>query len=189
MAYLTNVGFKAADSLPLGPPSGVETTGLRSTAEVAGRLWALELLFLYAADRDDVASGEIDIEDVLANCDAQAYLTEDEGKILGVPRKLAIAHHSNLIGWKLENMLPLAWLMGFDTSPSVDGEMIAGDTTEALLAFLPWQRLTLSEWARNVQFRSLEDVLAMEDLFYCAHNAVRSAQLGSTRSPMVSILS
>jgi hypothetical protein len=62
--------------------------------------------------------------------------------------------------------------------------MIASETTRAIiLDFLPGLTKTPSDLLAKARVRAAEEVDALEDLFYCAHNAVRSAQLGRKTVP------
>ena len=52
-----------------------------------------------------------------------------------------------------------------------------------LFDFLPGHDASVSDLVARAQPRSFQEVLELEDLFYCAHNAVRSAQLGRATVP------
>lgn len=64
---------------------------------------------------------------------------------------------------------------------------IGDEITDALnFEFLPAFSATPDEFAdfmSSLDVRSVAEVVALEDLFYCAHNAVRSAQLGHNTVP------
>ena len=48
-----------------------------------------------------------------------------------------------------------------------------------VLDFLPGIDASVDDLLERAQPRTEEDVVELEDVFYCAHNAVRSAQTGS----------
>jgi len=103
-------------------------------------------------------------------------LTDSELEILSLPQDDAVEKFSYNIGWKLENMWPLAWVLGWEKQPDVDGNMIDDDTIEAMLTdFMTRQP--------QLKLRSIDEVAALEDLFYCAHNAAVSARLGQDTAP------
>ncbi len=52
------------------------------------------------------------------------WMTPEELKIWKTARPRAHEEHGGDIGWRLENMWPLAWILGFRLVPSFDGEMI-----------------------------------------------------------------
>lgn len=166
ISRLGSLGFKVAPSLPVR--SGL--AGLRPQSEIVRRLLALEVLFSWVA-RPDVIVEESVVEQL------KDWLTEDEREVIGLPRPQANAQFVNTIGWKLENIWPLAWVLGFDKTPDVDGEVIDPDTQNLILNdFLP-------AFESKFNLRPEAQVAELEDLFYCTHNAVRSAQLGGTTVP------
>jgi len=80
-------------------------------------------------------------------------------------------------------MWPLAWALGFALVPDVGGAMIDGDVIRALGEFLPNFDQSTDDLLARARPRSAAEVCDLEDLFYCAHNAVRSAQLGHDTVP------
>ncbi|MBX3275809.1 MAG: DUF4272 domain-containing protein [Sandaracinaceae bacterium] len=113
----------------------------------------------------------------------RSALTVEEQALLDLPREEAAAHRG-VIGWSLENLWPLAWALGFEPEPTVDGPMIGEPIIRALFfEFLPGLDATVADLLAKAKPRSLEEVARREDLFYCAHDAVRSAQLGEDTVP------
>ncbi len=152
-------GFAAAYGLPEH-----QGLALRPPEQLAERLLALRALFLWVA-RLNVPAATLD-----THLDA---LTMDERKTFALTREQANAEHGNLIGWRLENMWPLAWCLGFEPAPPFAEGMIDGPTIEALLDFVP----------ATATVRPQAQVEALHDVFYLAHHAVRSAQLGRATVP------
>jgi len=159
LAKLKKLGFKVAPSLP----TARDAERVRPATEIAARFRALRELFLWVAS-----------EKPLKRTGVKRALTPEERRIHAMPRAKARSLHQSAIGWRLENMWPLAWILGFDPAPPVSGEMIPGEIIRALL----WNFDAKAKVARDPS-----EVLDLEDLFYCAHNAGRSAQLGGKTVP------
>lgn len=109
-------------------------------------------------------------------------LTEGEKKIIGTERGKAADEFGGSVGWKMENMMALAWVLGAESSPDIDQDMVGEDAILLLWKFLAPVWNGKAEFLKELQLRELSAVLQTEDLFYCAHNAVRSAQNGSPKS-------
>lgn len=173
LSELEGAGFRPARWLPL-PDASAQ---LRPKREIAARLLALNGLFAFVC-APDAAVSDSRLEEFFARNDFTPFIAEFDRDILSQDRHLARST-SDVIGWKLENMWPLAWVLGWEHEPRARGEFIAEDVQQGLIRdFLPDFDATLESFADAVQRRSLSEVVALEDLFYCAHNAVRSAQLG-----------
>jgi len=159
LATLKKLGFVVASSLP----TKRENERVRPASEIAARFKALRELFLWVAS-----------DDAMKRTDVKKALTAEEKKVHAMPRAKAKSIHRGTIGWRLENMWPLAWILGFDPVPPVSGEMIDGEIIRGLL----WKFQPKAKLAREAS-----EVIDLEDLFYCAHNAGRSAQLGGKTVP------
>jgi hypothetical protein len=115
---------------------------------------------------------------------AASWLTPSEREIFESPRPVAHTRHVDAIGWRLENMWSLAWVLGFAATPAFDGSMMPSELQRAmLLEFMPGLDKRVSDLLDRKTARSYDEVNALEDLFYCAHNAARSAQLGHATVP------
>ena len=72
-------------------------------------------------------------------------------------------------------MWPLAWILGFEETPGIGG-MIDGDTIAGIIQdFLGGTDHGPDELVGSGENVDLMNVAAAEHLFYCAHNAARSA--------------
>ncbi len=80
------------------------------------------------------------------------------------------------IGWRLENMWPLAWVLGSEPAPPPGG-MITNEVIAALVIDM-LELLDTDVALLKEAVRPRAEIVAAEDLFYCAHNAARSAQTG-----------
>jgi hypothetical protein len=180
LALLSDLGFRVASGLPTARG---DRTGVRPGAEIVARLMALKVLFLRVSVTEEQAS-----EKLLRSCveqnDLERWMAEDERAIWSSSREEATEAHLDTIGWKLENLWPLAWVLGFSSPPTPRGHAIDDDTTAELVTrFSPRLRATVADFLAAHPCRPEAEIVALEDLFYCAHNAARSAQLGSNTVP------
>ncbi|MDX1944945.1 MAG: DUF4272 domain-containing protein [Pirellulaceae bacterium] len=178
-AELEAAGFSPAKSLPLPDMD----QRLRPAAEVSARLMALDALFTWVAFLENsVATARI--QNYIDRNRLLDWLTEKESAIVTLSRNEARDLHVDNIGWKLENMWAFAWVLGFDQEPTLEASQIEEDVTRPLIyEFLPGLDATVDQLLAKSTPRSTDDVIAMEYRFYCAHNAVRSAQLGGDTVP------
>ena len=90
----------------------------------------------------------------------------------------------HLMGWRNENCWPLAWVVGFSDIPSLEVGQVGGEFGRRLmLDWLPNNVTESRELRSTCELRDAQEVHVLEDLFYCAHNAVQSAQLGEDTVP------
>jgi len=161
-------GFSFATWLP---PS--DSAEVRPKDEILDRWAALALLFCYVVAPEHVASTD-DIEAFVDRHGLRSSLTEDERAILDLPRTDAADGYRDTIGWKLENMIPLAWALGRGPEPSIDGHMIQEVND---LVFTPFPEDPTAFDRGAFSLRPAQEICQLEDLFYCVHNAVRCAQV------------
>ena len=178
-ADLEAIGFRPAKSLP---PPDVDTP-VRPAAEVASRLMALDALFTWVAFPEEAAS-TARVKKYIDRNGLRDWMTEDEAAIVALPRAQAREAHVDSIGWRLENIWALAWVLGFEPKPGLEAAQVGPDVTQPLFyQFLPGLDGTVDALLARSNPRPAADVIALEYLFYCAHNAVRSAQLGGDTVP------
>lgn len=168
LKLLTEKGFRVAPSLP------TDRFGeLRPQEEIEQRLDALIGLVLWVTAPPGVLDDQALKEKALSS-DLAAWLTEDEKAIFKLDKDTAQTEHIDTIGWQMENVWGLAWVLGYNIAPPLQGQLQGEQARDLILGFgLKGER----------RLRPVEEVLQMEDLFYCAHNAVRSAQLGGDTVP------
>jgi hypothetical protein len=177
LAQLRARGFLPVDGLPL-----THEPKLRPAREIASRLCALDAGFVWVVESEEDVP-EAKVRGYVERSRLEDAMTEAERAIWRSPRDAARAHQPS-IGWRLENEWALAWALGFETPPEVSGEMIDDAMIRAVvLGFLPKHSEGVDTLLARAKPRSLEEVDVMEDLFYCAHNAARSAQLGRPTVP------
>lgn len=169
-------GFKPASSLPTE-----FDRQLRPAIEIANRLHAIKALVLWLMVPQENLPSEKILTFISQN-NLQDLMTEDEKAILSVPRNDEDARNS--IGWKFENAWSLAWYFGY-IEPEITGQMMTGEQMQDILMnyTCPIDE-SIQEWIQNKATVSEEDLRRKEDLFYCLHNAVRSAQLGHDTVPI-----
>lgn len=172
---LAQRGFIAARWLPIDESE----PQLRPHGEIVQRVNALNALFHWVSVSG--ASTSL-IHSFVEQNHLRDGLCADERMIFELPRERAQAEHLSTIGWRLENMWPLSWVLGFVHPPLFYLGQLPGEVVQAMvLQFLPSLDSRVEMPVDNMQ--SPERVAALEDLFYCAHNAVVSAQLGSETLP------
>ncbi len=179
VARLEEDGFLVARSLPEGHDGE-----RRPIQEIAKRLMALKALFLRtvvpAAGISESKLAAFMVRSELFNA-----LTPSEREIWYTPRAEVGDAFGETIGWRLENMWALAWVLGYDGERSCLGGQMTGELIDPLLRdFTPdLASGNLDSWLEKLEPRPVDELIAMEDLLYCAHNAVRSAQLGRDTVP------
>ena len=157
LARLKKAGFgKVTSSLP----TKRGTSKLRPLAEIAGRLVALNVLYAWvAAPADAIPTKRL--KAALEKGKARRWLTAEERAVVAMPRPKAHAAHVDTIGWRLENMWPLAWVLGFPAEPPFDGAMIEGETSRAIVVeFLEGGGLTAAELLAKHEARDAAEVVA-----------------------------
>jgi hypothetical protein len=176
LATLRTMGFVVAPDLR---PARDAIATVRPAIEIARRLCGLDAVcsWVMSSEQDnpsDLIEAYVDDNDL--------DVTGDDVAILQTPRKKAREAWQDAVGWRLENMWPLAWTLGFAPVPLVQG-MVGDDVIAPLFAFLPQMTDDVAAWAKQQKPRRKADVVDLEDLFFCAHHAARSAQQGAATVP------
>jgi len=170
-----DAGFKPSKSLPTE-----WNRQLRPAIEIAGRLHSIKTMVLWLMVPAEMLPDERILDFVEQN-GLKAYLTAQEATILSAPRDDQELRNS--IGWKFENAWSLAWYFGY-AEPDITGQMMSGEQMQDILKnYTSGLNESVVEWVSKQQTASLQALIQQEDLFYCLHNAVRSAQLGGDTVP------
>jgi len=177
---LERLGFKVVPGLPTERSEA--PTRLRPLPEIATRLYTLASVFFWGGVPEKMV-GEEALLGAMLNGKLLDQATTADLDVLDLPRPDALRRHSATVGWRLENMWALAWILGFDPPPSLGGQIEADIHRKMMFGFLEFPKQSPGWLLKRAKPRSLEEVDRMEDLFYCAHNAVRSAQLGRPTVP------
>lgn len=168
-------GFKPAISLP----TEFERQ-LRPNVEIAKRLNAIKAVVLWLMVPENELSNERILNFVSTN-GLYLFLADDEKHILNSSRN--DEELRNVIGWKFENAWSLAWYFGYN-DPDITGQMMTGEQMqEILINYTCPLDGKIEDWLETMEIVSDEDLKKKEDLFYCIHNAARSAQLGEQTVP------
>lgn len=176
---LESQGFWPAHSLP---PPDLDAT-LRDEQEICQRLMALQSVFAWAAMPEHIAEDAL-LQSYIERNDLRSAMTASELALIDLPRQQAHALHGNRVGWRLENMWALAWIVGFSKMPTLEASQISDEVIHAMLFdFLPDWSGHLDVFTTRASLRPASEVVFMEYKFYCAHNAVRSAQMGHATVP------
>jgi len=170
-----DAGFRPSNSLP----TEFERQ-LRPTIEIAQRLNAIKALVLWLM----VPEENLETDKILNFIDENNlddFMDEEEKEILNKPRDDEQARNS--IGWRFENAWPLAWYFGYKES-EISGQMMSGEQMKEILQdFSCPLDENIEDWIKDKQTLSENELIQKEDLFYCLHNAVRSAQFGRETVP------
>ncbi len=170
-----DAGFRPASSLPTE-----FDRKLRPTIEIAQRLNAIKALVLWLMVPEENLENDKILEFINKN-NLDNFMDDEEKQILNLSRDDEEAR--NAIGWKFENAWPLAWYFGY-TKPETLGQMMSGEQMQEILMnySCPLDE-KVEEWIKEKETLSEQELIQKEDLFYCLHNAVRSAQLGKETVP------
>lgn len=179
ISLLAKAGFTVSPALPLDE----EAPLLRPLSEIAKRFLALQAVYCWCSvPQEELSSDAIKI--FVATNHLENWFSEGEKKLWATKRSVALEKNAATIGWRLENMWPLAWVLGFEKAPSFDGTMVDQATGQALVVeFGGALGVSLQDLMNSAKLRSVNDVIVMEDLFFCAHNAATQAQAGAKTVP------
>jgi hypothetical protein len=173
--YLSMHGFRPS-ALALPDPS----RRLRPVEEIATRLLSLDALFTWAALPESDASSEHIVTYMQVNHLREA-LTPEERAIVDLSRGEAYARHRDRVGWRLENMYGLGWVLGYDPEPSVELGQSPDQLSQAIVEYFGLgPNMTVARLLEQARLRPVAEVIALEDRFRCAH---RAAQIGRTAVP------
>jgi len=171
LAICSEAGFQPARSFPTG-----WDTKPRSSIEIAGRLHAIKAMVLWImVPKENLPDSKI--LNFIDTNKLEQFMTDEELVIFRVSRDDEQLRNS--IGWKFENACPLAWYFGYKEL-EIDGAMMSGEQMqEILMNFTCSMDDNLEVWTSQQTTQSKENLIQQEDLFYCLHNAARSAQMGA----------
>ncbi len=171
MEALNVHGLPAVDGLPLADSRGeIER---RPAEEIARRLMGLHATVAWCCAPEELAPSPTLVEYIDSNELFEA-LTHPERKIVNSDRTEAAAYREQ-VGWYTENIWTLAWTLGFEMTPGIDGMPIKNEVGPPLTRdFLEVFDVDVDGLVSKRGLRPLDDIVALEDLFYCAHNAARS---------------
>ena len=185
LAYLNQHGFQPATWMPLPAAVGetAEEVGfaggvLRPERDIANRLLCHVGVFAWGSAPSEYGEP---ISAFIDDNSLNEFMTEDELAIIGLSKDDASDEHADIVGWRLENMWSLAWILGLADPPSAITGQLPKEVTDHLIGlFLPDFLVNADSLLAGGALQPVDEVIRMEDLFYLAHNAVRSGQSGET---------
>lgn len=167
-------GLKASPGLPM--PNARGPQALRPAEEIARRLMGFHATVAWCCAPEALVPSDLLVQYV----DGQGLfevVSDRERDLLNLERAEA-AKKGDLVGWYTENMWALAWVLGLETAPGIEGEMIPDAVGPAMSeGLLKGFSATVDEVVSARGLRALDEVVRAEDGFYCAHNAYRSLAL------------
>lgn len=179
LACLVGEGFVVSSRLTVER----QRQQLRPVYELALRMRAIELVFAWVAIPDSIAP-TAKLRAALEDRDLARAMTPGELAICHRERAAARAAYGDAIRWRIEAMWPLAWIFGCEPAPALDGVPLDDRLFRRItLELLPPLAVPLARWAAGARVRPTADVVALEDRFYCCHDAVQRAQLGDATVP------
>ena len=170
-----DAGFRPTNSLPTEFERKI-----RPSIEIAKRLHAIKAFVLWLWVPEENMPNEKVLDFVDKN-QLKTFMSKDEINIFNSSRTDNELRH--LISWKLENAWSLAWYFGY-VEPNILGQSITEQEIEGILHnYMCDINKDLEEWVEIQKTVSEDKLKQKEDLFYCLHNAVRSAQIGRETVP------
>ncbi len=180
MSTLNARGYVPLPQLP--PPS--KNAKLRPTLEIVRR--ALALICQIDAVLVDDNEWLVPIFLCMGQNNLKDFLTEEEFWVFKVLPAEARDKYRATIGWSMESLWSLAWVLGAPIAPEVNDTMIQPDQLRQLREFVGYPDC-LTETAKEVlnrcSPRSAAEVVEREYEFYAGHNGVRSAIAGHPTVP------
>jgi hypothetical protein len=177
MTLMEIEGFSASKWLPTWKERSGVASELRKKQEVLDRLMCCYAAVAWVTLPEDILPSER-LQMLIEKRGLKEHFTDEEKEILGTNRNEASQNLEATIGWRIENMWALAWALGFDETPDIYQEQVGEETIGGMFQFLAPAWDDKDAFLEKLQTRNLAEVVQIEDLFYCTHNAVRSAQAG-----------
>ncbi len=176
--FLAFDGFLPATSLPtLNQRRGISGK-LRPKRDVLDRLLCNYVSVMWVIMPEDKLPAETIIT-LIDKLKLTSQMTTFEKEILETERTTARKKYVDSINWKMESMNALAWALGANLMLDVNQEQMGTSRIQIIGQFLELVWLDKDVFLKGVSLKPLSEIIQMEDIFYCAHNAVRSARTGS----------
>jgi hypothetical protein len=165
--FLEPQGFFLPNTLPLPDI----TRELRPKSEIVGRAMAMQTLFLYVALAEEQETAQA-LQDHVTRNGLTSYFTPGEALVFALPRAQATVQYQGSVGWLLEGLWSIAWVLGYAKKPTLDAEEITNVITqEIFLTFLPEVGTLLDDFFHSVTLRHVDEIITLEDRFFCARHA------------------
>lgn len=170
LARLRSLGFAPVAWMPLREHRAI----VRPNDEIAARAVALAALAMWITD-DRAPSAEILAH--VSRGGLRDALDADERALFDAPRSSAAIDDPI---WDAVGML--GWIVGLDHEPAADGAAMPDAARVDVVRWL-YRGGDVHPSTLAPRTRSADEIVPLEDLFTCAHQASRLAQLGFTQGP------
>lgn len=171
LKQLNNVGMVAADWMPTADQR-LENK-LRPKKEIVRKLMASFVSTAWVCAPPEMVTNEQIKKYLSTNGLGKSAFSAKEMQWMQ-SKRAELAQFAPQAGWITENLWSFSWLLGFSPTPNISGQMVGDEILlpirEKLLLGLD---RTFEDLMAKTKLRRLESVIALEDLMYCAHNAVR----------------
>ncbi len=180
LGQLNDLGLETTDKIPNAHERGFSQ--VRPKPEIVRRLMATLAAFAWVCAPDEIVHDETVMRYIQENELNDGTFSLPEAKWIATPRNLA-RQFAVEAGWMTEYMWSLAWLLGYPPTPNPCPEQVTQEIIVALRdGFLGGFDSGFDELMNTTRVRSLESIITLEDLLYCAHNAMfRIGNVDSTR--------
>ncbi len=171
MAALAACGLQPAPWLPKANIRG--RLVLRPAEEVARRLMGLHATVAWCCASEELVSSP-HLTQYIDNNELFEMLTDPERDVVNTERSEAAFYREN-VSRLTESMWALAWVLGFETAPGINGTPITSKVGPPLNRdFLEFFDITVPRLVGKHGLRPASEVTALEDQFFMAHNAFRA---------------
>ena len=174
---LADIGLIAADWMPTANQR--LQNKLRPKAEIIKKLMATYITSAWVCAPPEIVSND-EIKNYLVTNQLKKNSFSDKETGWMQTKRAEASQFSGEAGWLLENIWSLAWLLGAPGLPTPN--IGSGQTSHEVMGpirddFLAGLEKTFDQLMSETRQRRLASVIALEDLMYCAHNAVRTIDI------------
>ncbi len=175
LAQLSEAGFTLSRTLPTRAKRDGVAGKLRPLHEIGGRAMALKAVIAWSTVPEAQLPSDV-IAGYVKRNGLKRYLNETETEILALSRGAANLGHAEDAQWRLETVWALCWILGYQDVPPIAGGRVSKERADALLGeFIVGYPGDLKGFLTGTSPRDVDEVAAVEDLFYCTHAAARDA--------------
>lgn len=175
---ISRLGLRVSASLPERSNPVV-----RPAREIANRIIAFKTVLMYVLAPPEVISTTA-IQTAVRNFQMGSWFTSEEKELLTTPRQQAATEQIDSIGWLLESLLALCWCLNQNVPLSATITPLDAEDSRSIYGnWTPFLNENLPNWFAQVRVRGVEEIAAMEDLYFCLHNAARNVALSNEPPP------
>jgi hypothetical protein len=179
VSQLNDLGFSVSNGLPIKNWDKININYER----VAKRLLAIKIVFAYVCMPKELIPTDKIQQSINSNRIGK-FFTSSEREMLKMNRDESNKVNIDMVGWKLENMVGLSWIFGFERLNELGLNMCSGENVKQLIfQETPKIDSEINSWITNTKTRPIEQVIAAEDFYYCWHNAARNIAFSGAKNP------